>query len=52
MSGSNPFRRKQQAQLDHANLHAAEDEVGRATARFPALDTGNTQSVHTFEIMS
>ncbi|MCJ1244624.1 hypothetical protein MMC30_001822 [Trapelia coarctata] len=41
MSGSNPFRRKQQAQLDHDDLRAAEDEVGRATARFPALDTEN-----------
>jgi hypothetical protein len=45
MSGSNPFRRKQQAQSNHNNPGASEDEVGRATLRFPALDTGNTSQI-------
>lgn len=40
MSGSNPFRRKQHAQLVHDNLRAAEDEIGGAAARYPTLETG------------
>ena len=42
MSGSNPFRRRQPAQqLDSEASNQRDDEVARATTRFPALDTGN-----------
>ncbi|MCJ1388002.1 hypothetical protein MMC18_000846 [Xylographa bjoerkii] len=40
MSGSNPFRRKQQTPLDQDAFGAGEDEIAKAGARFPALDTG------------
>ncbi|MCJ1382101.1 hypothetical protein MMC17_005213 [Xylographa soralifera] len=39
MSGSNPFRRKQQIPLDQDASGPGEDEVVKTGARFPALDT-------------
>ncbi|MCJ1475054.1 hypothetical protein MMC13_003714 [Lambiella insularis] len=44
MSGSNPFRRKQQPPHGNEALSAGEDEIARAGARFPALDTGDSSA--------
>ena len=40
MSGSNPFRRKQQTPLDQGAHGGNENEIAEVGARFPALDTG------------
>ncbi|MCJ1416713.1 hypothetical protein MMC32_003051 [Xylographa parallela] len=43
MSGSNPFRRKQQTPLDQDAFGPGEDEIAKTGARFPALDTEGAQ---------
>ncbi|MCJ1438125.1 hypothetical protein MMC27_007512 [Xylographa pallens] len=43
MSGSNPFRRKQQTPLDQDAFGPGEDEIAKTGARFPAIDTEGAQ---------